>query len=66
MENFRWEDIIVTIRDVYSGIDNYTLPAFSLGTVICQVPDSSFVLADFDEAGVRSLTVKDVVKILGN
>jgi hypothetical protein len=63
MEEYKWEDTVMTIKDVYSGIDDYTLPAFSLGTVICQVPGSSFVLADFDEAGVRSLTRKDIVKI---
>lgn len=53
----------MTIKDVYSGIDNFTLPAFSFGTVICQVPDSSFVLVDFDEAGIRSMTCKDLVKM---
>ncbi len=63
MEKYRWQDIILTIKDVYSGIDDYTLPAFSLGTIVCQFPDSTFILADFDEAGIRSLTLKDIVRI---
>ncbi len=63
MEKYKWEDTVITIKDVYSGIDNYTVPAFSLGSVVCQVPDSSLVLVDFDEAGVRTLTVKDISKI---
>ncbi len=63
MEEYKWEDTVMTIKDVYSGIDDYTLPAFSFGSVICQVPDSSVVLADFDEAGIRTLTLKDIVKI---
>ncbi len=64
METYKWEDTVLTLKDIYSGIDDFTLPAFSLGSVVCQVPDSSIVLADFDEAGIRTLTCKDVVKIL--
>jgi hypothetical protein len=63
MEKYKWDDIIMTIRDVYSGIDNFTLPAFSLGSVVCQVPDSSLVLADFDEEGIRTLSLKDIVRM---
>ncbi len=66
MEGYKWEDTIMTMKDIYSGIDDFTLPAFSLGSIICQFPDSSFILADFDEAGIRSLTAKDIVKIQGS
>ncbi len=63
MERYKWEDTIMTIRDIYSGIDDFTLPAFSFGWIVCQVPDSSLVLAEFDEAGVRTLNCKDIVSI---
>ncbi len=63
MDTYKWEDTVLTLKDIYSGIDDFTLPAFSLGWVICQVLDSSIVLADFDEAGVRTVTVKDIVRI---
>jgi hypothetical protein len=64
MEEFKWDDTVLTIKDVHSGIDNFTLPSFSLGWVICQIPESSVVLAEFDDAGVRTLSLKDIVKML--
>jgi hypothetical protein len=63
MEKYKWEDVVMTIREIYSPIDDFTLPAFSLGSVVCQVPDSSLLLADFDEDGIRSLTLKDIVRM---
>lgn len=63
MEKYKWDDTIITISDVYSGIDDFTLPAFSLGSVVWQVPESSIVLTDFDEAGIRAMPIKDIVKI---
>jgi hypothetical protein len=63
MEKYKWEDTVMTIRNVYSPIDGFTLPAFSLGSIVCQVPDTSFLLADFDEDGIRSLTLKDIVRM---
>jgi hypothetical protein len=63
MDEFRWDETVMTIKDVYSGIDDFTLPAFSLGSIVCQVPGSSVVLADFDEYGIRTMASKDIVKI---
>jgi hypothetical protein len=63
MEKYKWEDTVITIRDVYSGIDDFTLPAFSLGSVVWQVPDTSIVLVDFDEEGIRTMARKNIAKI---
>ncbi len=63
IEEYKWEDTVMTIKDIYSGIDDFTLPAFSLGSIVCHVPDSSIVLADFDEAGIRTVTTLDIVRM---
>ena len=63
MEKFKANDIIMTIKDVSDGNSNSNLPAFTLGIVAWQFPDSSLVVAEFGEEGMRTLATKNVIKI---
>jgi hypothetical protein len=63
MEEYKANDTIMTIKNFSNGNINSNLPAFSLGIVLWQFPDSPLVVAEFDEVGMQTLSVKDIMRI---